>query len=131
MELDGNVTMLFSENGLEMTIVDETSRSTLAIIKLNSKQVCAAMARNARIPCKMEVLNLDKVGKKKLLETYRLQVSEEDYYNKAKCEELLKGACPDGWLMSTYLGSQSSFVREDGEYFVQTHIYKWVDISET
>ena len=126
--IDGEITLLFNDNGMTIEIHDQAANVTFAKVNLNNKQALQVMSRLARTDCEIKVFGLDKVGKQVESKPFefelprkRYQMSELEVANIAK--ELLKDS---SWIPSTYFGSKDSFFDRDGKPYARTHMKRWV-----
>jgi len=131
MILDGQITILADEDGVKIELIDNTSFLPFAQVKLNPKQFCQAMSRLAHTPCeKMEVFNLDNVGKNLEHKSFEFEMPDNQYRNKEVAKDILQKICPEGWKPDLYFDSQGSFFVRDDKPYARTRLRRWVEQSE-
>lgn len=133
---EGRITLLFSEEGLRVELIDRLSGITFVRVKLNQEQTCQAMSRLAHTHCDIEVFGLEVVGKCLEIKDLTFPIGNVDYYDRKKVaiEKALE-FCPEGWVPDEYYGSKGSFYDKkdkDGNKitWARTHIRRWVDKEE-
>jgi len=127
---NAKITFLINENGATIELKDSNSAISFARIKLNVKQLCAAMGRIAYTPCEVELFGLDKVGKKLGIDRLEFEIPQKWIQGKrisnAALNQLALKACPEGWEHDNRFGSQSSFFSKDGKEYARVTIRRWV-----
>lgn len=135
-ELDeAKVTILFSDYGMRIELLDDKANVRFAVIELNPDQVSQAFGRLANTPCKISIppkeamdrLNLTMEHKELIFEIpedLRWYRNKEE--NRAKLLLLMEKATPEGWIASSYFGSQGSFFKKDDKHYARTTIRRWV-----
>ena len=132
-KLDGKITILFSEEGLTIELVDWDSGITFAVVKLNQTQACQALSRLSYVDCaEMTVGNLENVGRKYEHDMLEFPLTTRiDHACDGKRIKLLRAEAqkhaPEGWEGDGYFGSQGSFFERDGKPWARCKIYRWVD----
>lgn len=79
---------------------------------------------------KMKVRGLDKVGKRRIREDRQVKCPLTTYNRDALSKWIDDHCQEDGWLVSNYLGSQSSIKSVDDGTLLNYSVCKWVDIEE-
>jgi len=80
------------------------------------------------VNCEMEVRGLENVGKKRESMPIIFEMTAVDYDVKVDTAiKLAEEAAPEGWVCSSYFGSQDSFFYKDGKYYGRTTAYRWVE----
>jgi len=128
--MNGKITMLFSRDGLRISLVDPQAGIQFLDISLDSEQTLAAMSsRQGYTECSFEVRGLDKVGKKIERDHLALELPEgTDWENRKEvAEKLALEKCPEGWEPTLYFGSRDSFYYDNGKEFVRVNIVRWVE----
>lgn len=112
----------------EEDIVIEIEDDNLKFVKLTLSldDMMRALTGLAMVRGEMVVSNLDKVGKVCISDTIEFPVGD-GYRDKEKAIAELPKYVPEGWIGSTYFGSQSSFFQRDGQTWATTSIYKYVE----
>ena len=127
---EGRISILFSDEGLKIELEDSDAVIRFAEIKLNPEQTCQALSRLSGTHCNIEVVGLDKVGKKREHKDLVFPIPKDAGYGDQRrtiASDLALKACPEGWTPSLYFGSQNSFFQdEDGNYMARCTIMRWV-----
>lgn len=130
MVLEGRITLLFSNNGLEIEIMDNGSRTTFVRAALSPEQVVQAMSRLANTECSLVVSRgaLERVGTVAEHKKFEFKIGNSVDWRDKKDEaiKLAKLECPEGWIPDLYFSSQDSFFTKDGEQWARTTIRRWV-----
>jgi hypothetical protein len=135
---EGQITILFNENGLEIKLRDPIACVTFAEITLTPEQTCQAFSRLAHTPCQIVTYGLEKIGKKMEHKSQTFHIGSTDLFytndrninRKTIAQEVIKKQCPKGWTPELYFGSQDSFYTENGQLYARTIIRRWVDSEE-
>lgn len=131
MKLKGEISIMFDHDGLSIEITDPLSSTAFCKIRLNQEQTCKALSRLGHTDCEMELRGHERVGKKMEWKTLEFAMPEGSaYHDKKAAEETAKTACPEGWEMSSYFGSQESFFMQDGKQMARTTIRRWVALED-
>lgn len=78
----------------------------------------------------MTVSGLDLVGKTRVRESRRVEFPLKTW-NRDEQEKWLVDNCQeDGWILDSYLRSQSSHVTLDGKPYLNYSVYKYIDTEE-
>lgn len=128
MEIQGAITILFSADGLKISVKDRDSSITFAEIKLNQEQTCQAMSRLAQTDCRITVREIEKVGKKMEHQEFVFEIPKGNGQKnrKKEIEEKCLQDCPDGWKPDLYFNSHNSFFTKDGKKYARTTMRRWV-----
>jgi hypothetical protein len=131
MKLEGKVTILFSRDGLKIEVEDKLSSLRFLEVSLDQHQTCDALSRLACTPCVIDVRGLDNVGKQRENGSIEFELPPStDFHNRKEIASVLaKEHCPDGWIVSTYFGSQDSFFKKDGKPYARTSTTRWVEVD--
>ena len=116
-----SITVRDSDAGIEFLEID---------ISLESFAECITGLAYAE--CDIEFSGLENVGKQIERDTIEFEIPEYIYFGTRKeiAYKLAKETAPDGWIVSNYFGSQSSFFRKDGKDYARTSISRWVEKVE-
>lgn len=129
MKLKGSITILIDEEETTIEIMDELSRITFVEVKLTPQQLSAALSRLCNIDCEIDVMGLDRVGKKH--EHDKLEFEITDSLRSSRNEKLLQhiaqSKLSDGWIAESYFGSKDSFFTKDGKPYARVTIRRWVE----
>lgn len=127
-DCNGQITILFNENGLNIEVYDQLSRECIVEINLDKDQTCEALSRVAYTPCMLRTGHLDRVGKKMLMDKLIFEIPYKGYDVNKKVEIAIREAnifCPEGWEPDKYYVSKDSFFTEDGKQYARTTIRRW------
>lgn len=132
LNLKGKIDILFdAERGLFICLRDENSSCTILKVELSPQNAIAALSRCAYIECDYAVTNADKAGKYLELTKVEAEFEESDYSKKKETALVeLEKACPDGWELDPYLGSQGSFFSKGERNFARASARRWVEKKE-
>jgi len=128
MELkQGQITFLFDHEGAYLEIKDRLANTVFVRVKLNEKQVCEMLSRLSNTECeKIEVFNLDHVGKEHENKSFEFILPKHDYNERKQCAlETIKDVCPDGWISDDYFSSQDSFFKIGDKEYARVNIRRW------
>jgi len=132
MKIQAQISIMFSDNGLDIQIRDNDSFIEFIDLHLNPKQTCQALSRLGNTPVETcDVIGLEHVGK--YLETQKLTfgMPENFPYDKELAYNQARMNCPEGWEVDNYFGSQDSFFTDKhGLHFARATIRRWVDKKE-
>ena len=126
-EFNGRVDVLFSDDGLRISVTDKSSRTRFVDVHLNQSQTCQALSRVGHTPCKIITRGLDKIGK--TLEVDRLSFPlppGADFRDKEEAQRLVSNHVPDGWIADESFSSQDSFSKSGDEQVAHTTIRRYV-----
>ena len=116
-KLNGTFSVSKTSTGvIAITIEDVASGIDFVRIEMKPSQFAEAITGLHGRPGKMEIRGLRYVGKKKEVERAQLRLSKKslsrlriEAHNKEKLEQYLKKTQQkEGWILNSYLGSQSS-----------------------
>jgi hypothetical protein len=132
-EVEGRISILWNsqDKDIKIEIEDTKANSLIATVKLDAVAFCMATLGNlASMKCTIGVGELEKVGKKMLIDKLVFEVPENLFFSadsKDVAAKLAVKECPDGWEPQLYFNSQNSFFTKDGKAFAQCTIRKWVE----
>ena len=113
---------------ISIRITDDESLVLLCELKLTLEEFARLMFNESVSGINAVLGDTTKLGKVRESKTFEFKVCDCGgyYYSKDKAiKEGLK-ACPEGWEMSTYFGSQESIFTKDGDTWARTKIYRWI-----
>lgn len=122
-------------DGKELILIrlrDEASRSNFVEVQLGYKEFTQALTGLSEVECKSVVQNLQNVGKERISEgrTVIYTGDSAQRHNREVLEQWLLDNCQEpGWMVSPYLGSQSSvrYNQKSGETELKYSVYKFVE----
>ena len=130
MEINGTITILVGVDECTMSIMDEESRILFVKVKMTPSQFTQALSRLSHTKCeKVEVFNLDKVGKKHEHKEFVFEIGNTELKYTLWKEIAVQKAimlCPEGWEPDLGFNSQDSFFTEDRKLYGRTTIRRWV-----
>lgn len=130
MKLEGRLTLLFDDAGMEITIEDELSSTSFVKARLDAKATCQVLSRLACVNCELDVQGLDHIGKRMEHKSFEFEIPHPGYsMNKDDICTLALSVCPAGWESDLYFGSQNSFFERDGKEFARMRIRRWVSVE--
>jgi len=125
---DGRITMLADrDNGFTIELVDNEASTTFVRVHLTADQFMAAMARLGYTPCTIEVMALDRVGKKHEHKAFAFEMPECDWKSqKETAKRLVTQKCPEGWIPDIGFSSQNSFFKNGDKNMARTIIRRYI-----
>ena len=134
MDITGTITISCrrgEEDYMSITLVDGASRISFLDIKMTLEEFAKAVTGQGFIPFNGTARNFGNLGKQKITEDFEFKMPSNDFINRKESAAVeAKRVCPEGWLIDTYFGSQSSFVEKGGDCWASTSIYKFVEVSD-
>lgn len=129
MLIDGRFTISMSEHGCKISLFDNMSKTHFIDLDIPPEEFCLALRGLARQECKIEVRQLDKVGKTRKMKPLLIKVPKSVKF--LDREEYIKSVvdqhADEGWEPYVYFGSQDSFIQgEDGHDYANLTQFKWV-----
>lgn len=131
-KLEGRISILGDDRGVEITIEDHVSSEPIARVTMTPEMfVRCAMGRLACATCEVEVGELSRIGKKMEVSKFTFPVPDMEYgKRKETAAKLALTHCPEGWFPDLYFSSQDSFFRTlDGKEMARCTMRRWVDES--
>ncbi len=129
---DSRITILVSESGTTIEIIDGNAATTFCKVFLTPIQFSQALSRLSHTKCEIEVSSLDRVGKIHQNETFIFKIPKE-LRSSTKSKELLELCkenlvkCDMGdWIPDSYFSSQNTFSEKEGQCYAQTTIRSWI-----
>jgi len=128
-KINAKLSLCIQADEIYLTIFDDDSRIQFLKIRLTPEQTILLLANRGEVPAKEAVvLGLDKVGlcrETRAIE-FPLPAQEGGFTNAKLAKEIAAQFEPEGWVMDTSFGSQSSFKTVKGVTYACTHIHRWV-----
>lgn len=119
-----------SDNKINIRIVDVNSRIEFAHIAMEPANFAECITGLSDQEGELTVKGLEFVGKTKIRESRKIVCPLNTYDTNILTQWLEDNAQEEGWMVETYLGSQSSVVRLDGKTFLNYSVIKYVDQEE-
>lgn len=116
---------------IKITIDDVDAVTQFLEIEMSLENFAECLTGLAARPCEFKTRGLQNIGKKREMADFTIELPEGTI-NRRNSEEVAteraEKLCPDGWIVSTYFNSQSSFYRENGKEYARTNIFRWIDV---
>lgn len=137
MKINAQITLLFNQDGLSLRVYDDDAAITFIELNLNQEQTCQALSRLSHTHvANAKVMDLDKVGKKMLMDAISFELPGIKSYSKNRKEIAAiagqqyldsTGQKANGWVLSNSFNSQGSFTYKGETVIAHATIRKWVD----
>lgn len=129
--VDAQLSISIRDNEVVIELEDEDAVTQPVRIIIPGERFLQALGRLSNVSCTASFVALDTIGKKRELKDFEFEVPK----NLSSCNEkdlttvidIGNKQCPEGWEMSTYFRSQTSFRFEGDKQIAKTHIMRWVD----
>jgi hypothetical protein len=116
---------------ISITVKDVDAGLEFLEIEIDLDRFAKCITGQPMMDCEMEFSNLVYVGKKREREKIEFKLDEgSDYREKEAAALQVEKHVPEGWIASTYFGSQDSIFSRDGGRWARTQINRWVDKGE-
>lgn len=127
MKLQGKISILINRDYTEIEIEDENANIRFLKVKLTPEQLSMCLSRQASVDCELEVLGVDRLGKKHESKSFEFEIPKElKYSSKSNELQLLaQSQLSGGWIAESYFGSQGSFFSKDGKDYARVTIRRW------
>jgi hypothetical protein len=117
-----------SDGNIYLRIEDSNSHAKFVELKLTLEQFAEAVTGLHTSDVEMTVTHLDRVGKSRVRE-HRSVVCPLDSWKRELLQQWLITNCQEeGWILDSYLGSQTSTKSVDGGTLLNYAVFKFVDI---
>jgi hypothetical protein len=116
-----------SDDKVRIRIRDEASGIEFAEVSLSIEAYGYVVTGLSEQPADLEVRGLQWVGKKRISEPRRIVCPLDTYNKEALSAWLEENGQEEGWLVSTYLGSQKSVSRTPEGTVLNYSVTKYVD----
>jgi hypothetical protein len=127
-KIKARMSLLVSERGAFIEIHDDKANTLFLRTEIPVKKFMAMMGRQSYVPVQMEVMNLEKIGKKHEWKRHVVEMPNNVEYNerKALASKRVADTLPEGWESDDSFTSQDSFFQKDGKEYAQTTIRRYV-----
>ncbi|HWQ08067.1 MAG TPA: hypothetical protein VN436_03130 [Holophaga sp.] len=126
--MEGRITIVrSSDNKIRIYIEDELSSIRFAEVTMTLEQFALGITGLAPQDVDLEVHGLEHVGKRRVREQRSIVCPMHTYDRKELEQWLRDNAQEDGWIVSTYLGSQNSVSYEGQVRTLHYHVTKYVE----
>lgn len=124
MTIDGQFTLLISEDGAKIEFRDPVAATTFLRAEIAQEDFMKALGRLSNVPCQLTISGINRVGTKHECRPFEFEIpagrKKDDAF--AVALEL----CPNGWQPDNYFGSKDSFFLKDGIQFAKCTIRRWI-----
>jgi hypothetical protein len=115
-----------SQDKVVISIVDDASRLQFVEVSMSVEDFGYAITGLAYRPADLEVRGLQYVGKTHIRASRTIECPLNTHDKPTLRKWLEENAQEDGWLLDTYLGSQTSITRGDGKTILRYAVDKYV-----
>jgi hypothetical protein len=122
-----------SDGAIVITVQDESSHAQFLELEMTPENFALALTGLALTEARGTVRNLGSVGRHRIVETREaIYPRSSAYDSREKMRAWLEANCQeDGWLLDTYLGSQSSVRRDEaGNVVLRYRVIRYADSPE-
>lgn len=131
MKLEGKLTILINREYTEIEIEDENANIRFVRIRLNPEQLSAVLSRQACVDCELDIVGIDKIGKKHENKDFIFEIPKKlrnsDYKEQlSSIAQSLLNKQGEGWIAESYFASQNSFFEKDGKTYARCTVRRWV-----
>ena len=128
IKIDAQVTILCSGDKVELWVEDVDSHNQFLELEMSAEAFTAALGRLAARPAKATVRGLGTRGMVHEIDKlqFTLPADLRHHCDKAWARRIAVQKCPLGWKPDMDFASQNSFFMQDGEWWAQTTIRRWV-----
>ena len=125
-----------NRNKIHIEVQCSDSLANFLAIELTTDEFAMLVTGCHQSDIKMQVRDLEKVGKKRVREVRQVFCDNKDYgisaYDRDALEKWIEYHCrEEGWEISSGLRSQKSIVTVDGGVQLNYSVCKWIDIEES
>jgi len=128
MKIKGKITMLINQDKTQIEIHDDQANTMFCKVDLTNEETIAILSRQGYVSCEIEVMGLDRVGKKHECKSFEFEIpfpltsaTPEPELARIAQEELTDGGIAEG-----YFRSQNSFFKKDGKQFARCTIRRYI-----
>lgn len=131
MKIQATLSMAFrGGDGVNIRIRDNTSRIEFVDVLIGHAEFSRALSALQERPLiECEVRGLQYVGKQSVTERRSIECPLDTYDREEMSSWLKENAQEDGWILSAYLGSQSSIDRKSGKTILNYSVTKYVEAA--
>ena len=134
MIIKGKITILVNPDSVEIQLMDRDASVTFATVTLTPEQFCTALGRLAHMGCDIDIVGLEKVGKKMEYKSCVFELPDGYTKNyKSSYDDTLRDFAQneldlenEGWIADSFFGSQNSFFEKDGKKYARCTVRRWV-----
>lgn len=128
MKIEGKISIFISATGTIIQIKDNQANAQFVEVFLTPEELSMALGRQAHVPCKIDVYNIEKIGKKHENESFVFEIPPNltTSRNSDELQKIAQSLLSDGWIADGYFGSQNSFFQKDGKHYARCTIRRWI-----
>jgi len=116
-----------SDSYINITIEDDTSNIEFVDLEIGLKEFAEALTGMSNQKCDIELRGLENLGKKHEHDVIEFPMPEVEWGKRDSVAfEEAKKHVPDGWEVSSYFGSQTSFFFKEDKKFARANIFRYV-----
>lgn len=120
-----------NQNSINIEMICSESNTKFAHVRLTAEQFGMMVTGAYQSEIRIEVKNLERVGKKKVIEARQMVHSEPHSNREAREQYLIDNAQEEGWILNPSLRSQQSVqYRGDAGTILCYSVYKYIDIED-
>lgn len=128
MKIEGQISIFINREYTSIEVTDKHSNTRFLDIKLTPQQLNDALSRIGNTECELDVIGLEKIGKKHECKTFEFEIEERlaSSTHSDKLYKITEELLTDGWVADSYFGSQNSFFNKDGKQMARCTIRRWI-----
>lgn len=127
MKIEGKISILIGRDETTIEIHDDQANVKFVSVKLTPEQLCAALSRQVRIECELELRGLDKVGKIHENKSFVFEIPGALCSSKhsEELQKIAQSQLEEGWVAEKYFDSQDSFFKREDKQYAKVTIRRW------
>jgi len=131
MKINGKITFLVNSDFTTIELIDDDASVTFAKVKLTPEQLSSALSRLSHTDCDIELVGLNKVGKKMEHKQFEFELPRNGMSSKDSDElfgiaQELLDKTNEGWVSDGYFSSYNSFFSVGGKRYARCVVRRWV-----
>lgn len=117
-----------SDDSVRIGITDDASGIDFVEAIMTKEAFASALFGLAYVPVNIDVIGLEHVGKKRIYEKRTVVCPLDGWADRETLRKWLEDNCEEeGWILDSYLGSQSSISYKNGKTVLHYGVTKYVD----
>jgi hypothetical protein len=134
VRINGHITISRPNYGdgrkaISIQIEDNASHAHFLVIEMTLEDFALALTGVGHIPMTAEVRALEVIGKRRITEPRTIECPLDTYKTEELREWLKQNAQEDGWIVNTYLGSQSSVKHHDNGCTLNYSVTRYEEVQ--
>lgn len=135
MKLHGRISILINREYTSIEIEDDNANVTFVRVVLTPEQMNACLSRQAYVDCELDVMGVEKLGKKHECKSFTFETPEiltsyeNRIHNTQKFQQIAQKLLDkegEGWIAESYFNSQDSFFKDNGKQMARCTIRRWI-----